>query len=268
MVSLSDSIDNWVDLDDDSGITVRMLLNHTSDVPSYTEDPWFIARYFGRPTKRWTPTELVDVVRGDSLRFRPGARHEYSNSNYLLLGVVLERATGTPYRDLRGQLVRDELGRDRTYYLGYPATAPIANAYDESIFKIGRSDLTGFRTSLETGAYAAGGILSTAPDVTEVVNDLFNGRVLDELTLAEMRTFIDAPDKDVTTQGEYGLGLRHLRIDGEDLYGHTGTIPGYSAVALHHEEPEYTIAVLSNVSTVDQTGIYGALQRLTLEEYY
>lgn len=48
-----------------------------------------------------------------------------------------------------------------------------------------------------------------------------------------------------------GLGLRHLRIGGEDLYRHTGTIPGYSMVAMHHDSPEYTIAVLSNVSTID-----------------
>jgi D-alanyl-D-alanine carboxypeptidase len=268
LLSLSDTIEKWIDLVEDDGITVRMLLNHTSGIPNYTEDPWFIARYFGRPTKRWTPTELVDIIRGDSHRFRPGTRHEYSNSNYILLGIILERVTGTTYGDLLKQLVRDELGYDTTYYLGYPATVSIANAYDESIFKIGRRNLTGFRTSLETGAYAAGGILSTAPNVASVVNDLFNGRILDESTLDAMRTFVDAPDEDVTSQVEYGLGLRHLRIDGEDLYGHTGTIPGYSAIAMHHDDPEYTIAVLSNVSTIDQVGIYDALQRITLDEYY
>lgn len=83
-----------------------------------------------------------------------------------------------------------------------------------------------------------------------------------------MRTFADTPDEDVTTQVEYGPGLRHLRIDGKDLYGHTGTIPGYPAIAMHHDDPEYTIAVLSNVSRIDQAGIYGALQRITLEECY
>ncbi|WP_132061146.1 serine hydrolase domain-containing protein [Halorussus amylolyticus] len=99
------------------------------------------------------------------------------------------------------------------------------------------------------------------------MNDLFNGRILDESALDAIRTFVDAPDEDVTMQVEYGLGIRHLRIDREDLYGHTGTISRYSANAMHHDDPEYTIAVLSNVSTIGQTGIYGALQRITLEEY-
>jgi D-alanyl-D-alanine carboxypeptidase len=100
------------------------------------------------------------------------------------------------------------------------------------------------------------------------VNDLFNGRILDESTLDSMLTFVDAPDQDVASQVEYGLGIRHLQIDGEDLYGHTGTIPGYSAIAMHHDDPEYAIAVLSNVSTIDQAGIYSAFQRITLDEYY
>jgi D-alanyl-D-alanine carboxypeptidase len=108
VLSLSDPIENWIDLDEDDGITVRMLLNHTSGIPNYTEDPWFIARYFGRPTKHWRPTEIVDIIRRDNLRFPPGKRHEYSNSNYVLLGAILERATGTAYGDLLRQFIRDE----------------------------------------------------------------------------------------------------------------------------------------------------------------
>ncbi len=93
-LSLSDTIDEWVDLEYAGDVTVEMLLNHTSGVANYTSDPWFIARYFGLPTKTWTPSDLLDVIRGAELRFDPGTRHEYSNSNYLLLGIVLETVTG------------------------------------------------------------------------------------------------------------------------------------------------------------------------------
>lgn len=267
-ISLSDTVDEWLDLEYAADVTVRMLLNHTSGVPNYTEDLWFGLRYFARPTKRWNPGELVAVIGGTPLAFDPGSRHLYSNSNYVLLGRILERVTGTPYSALVESLVREELGYDRTYYLDYPDAAPIANAYDESIFGLGRRNLTAFRTSMETGAYAAGGVLSTAPDVAGVVRSVFSGRVLEEDALSEMRTFVDAPDEDVPTQVEYGLGIRHLRVDGEDLYGHTGTIPGYSAIAMHHEEPRYTVAVIGNVSTIDQSGICGALQRVVLDDFY
>jgi D-alanyl-D-alanine carboxypeptidase len=267
-ISLADTIDEWFDLEYADDVTVRMLLNHTSGVPNYTGDPWFTTRNVVRPTKRWRPSELVDIISGKSLDFDPGSRHLYSNSNYVLLGILLEQLTGSSYGALLGNFVRADLGYGRTYYLDYPEDAPIANAYDESVFNLGRRELTAFRTTLETSAYAAGGILSTAPDVAGVVRSVFSGQALGEDALSQMRTFVDAPDEDVTTQVEYGLGIRHLRIDGEDLYGHTGTIPGYSAIAMHHDQPMYTIAVIGNVSTIDQAGMCGALQRVVLDEFY
>ena len=267
-VSLSDTIDEWFDFEYADDVTVRMLLNHTSGVPNYTEDQWFTFRNVARPAKRWRPAELVDIINGESLDFDPGSRHLYSNSNFILLGVLLEQLTGSSYQSLVRDLVRTDLEYDRTYYLDYPSGAAIANAYDESIFNLGRRELTAFRTTLETSAYAAGGILSTAPNVAGFVRSVFTGRTLEEDALSKMRTFVEAPDEDVTTQVEYGLGIRHLQIDGEDLYGHTGTIPGYSAIAMHHDQPTYTIAVIGNVSTIDQTGICGALQRVLLDNFY
>lgn len=225
-LSLDDPIDEWLDLEYAEDVTVRMLLNHTSGIPNYTENLWWGAQYFGRPTKRWQPDELVAVISARSPKFEPGSRHEYSNTNYVLLGLLLERLTDVRYQALLRDRVRNDLGYEHTYYLGYPDDVPIANGYDESIFSLGRRNLTAFRQSLETGGYAAGGILSTAPDVAGFVRSVFTGRVLDDGTLTQMRTFVDAPDEDVPDQLGYGLGIRHLEIDGESLVGHTGTIPG------------------------------------------
>lgn len=245
-----------------------MLLNHTSGVINYTGDSWFTIRNVVRPAKRWRPRELIDIIRGKPLDFDPGSRHLYSNSNDVLLGILLEQLTRSSYGALLGDFVRSDLGYDRTYYLDYPDDAPIANAYDESVFNLGWQELTPFRTTLETSAYAAGGILSTAPNVAGFLRSVFSGRALEGNARSQMRTFVGASDEDVTTQVEYGLGVRHLRIDGEDLYGHTGTIPGYSAIAMHHDQPTYTIAVIGNVSTINQAGICGALQRVVLDEFY
>lgn len=83
-----------------------------------------------------------------------------------------------------------------------------------------------------------------------------------------MRAFVDAPDADVPAQRGYGLGVRNLVIDGQELLGHTGTIPGYSAIAMHHDDPGYTIAVLSNLSSIDQTHVFGRRQRVVLDGFY
>ena len=108
----------------------------------------------------------------------------------------------------------------------------------------------------------------TAPDVAGFVRALFTGEILTEATLSRMQTFVHAPDEDVTTQRGYGLGVRNLMIDDRSLVGHNGTIPGYSAIAMHHDDPEYTIVVLSNLSTIDQTGVFARLQDAVLNGFY
>jgi len=264
-IALHDPLSKWVDLPHANKTTVRMLLNHTSGIPSYTEDLWFLVRWFGFPRKRWQPDELVAVIRNKELKFEPGSRHEYSNSNYLLLGVILEKATGKPYGVLLRELTLNRLGLENTYYLNYPENILIANGYDETLLHLGRRNLAGFRGSLETGAFSAGGILSTSEDVAFFLHSLFTGRILDGSTLAQMKTFVDAPDKDVPLQKGYGLGIRNLVIGGENLIGHTGTIPGYSGIAMHNEEKHYTIVILGDMSVIDQTQIFEEVQHIVVD---
>ena len=263
-ISLDDTLDKWLELPYAKNITVRMLLNHTSGIPSYTEDLWFLIRYFGLPRKRWQPDELVAVIDNKGLKFEPGSQHEYSNSNYLLLGVILENVTGKPYGALLRELTVNQLGLKDTYYLNYSKNILIANGYDETLLHLGRRNLAGFRRSLETGAFSAGGILTTSEDVAIFVHSLFIGRILDSSTLAQMKVFVEAPDEDVPSQIGYGLGIRNLIIGGENLIGHTGTIPGYSGIAMHNEEKHYTIVILSNLSVIEQIQIFEEVQNIVI----
>ncbi|HLO15067.1 MAG TPA: serine hydrolase domain-containing protein, partial [Anaerolineales bacterium] len=137
---------------------------------------------------------------------------------------------------------------------------------DESLLHLGRRNLTGFRHSLESGAYSAGGILSTSQDVARFVYALFNEKVISNASLAEMETFVNAPDEDLPEQTGYGLGIRHLIIDGESWIGHTGSIPGYSGMVMHQVEKNYTIAILSNLSTIDQVRLLAEIQKIILKD--
>lgn len=258
-LSLDDPISRWIDLPYGDEVSVRMLLNHTSGIPSYTEDTGFLLRYLALPRKRWRPTELTEVLEGESLLFSPGTRHEYSNSNYLLLGVILESVTGSSCSALLSDLMEDELNLFRTHYLDYPDDVPLANGYDMSIFHLGRRNLSGFRASLETGAFSAGGVVSTSADTARFVHSLFTGKILDDAGLSQMRTFIDTSDPDVPAQTGYGLGVRRLEVGGSTWIGHTGTIPGYSGIAVHNRDYRLTVVVLSNLSIIDQTGILEAI---------
>lgn len=260
-LTLDDPVGSFVFLPYAEGVTLRHLLNHTSGLPDYARDTWFQIPWFGLPGKTWRPDELVRVIQNKPLWFKAGSLYEYSNSNYLLLGMILEKAVDKPFHAILDETLLAKLGLQDTFFLAYPDDIPLANGYDESLLHLGRRNLTGFRRSLESGAYAAGGILSTSQDVARYVRALFHGRVVSRESLAEMKTFTDAPDPHIPEQTGYGLGIRRLVIEGEVLLGHTGSIPGCSGIAMHNEQKGYTIVILSNLSTVQQTGLLAEIQR-------
>lgn len=266
LLRLDDPISMWIHLVKARDITIRNLLNHTSGLPDYAHDPWFQIRWFGLPGKIWKPDELISVIGTKSSRFDPGSRYEYSNSNYLLLGVILEKVTGKPYPLILDEAIREKPGLTDTYFLNYPDDLAIANGYDEALLKLGRRNLTGFRQSLESGAYAAGGILSTSEDVAHFLHALLNGFVISDASLTEMQTFMDAQDEDIPEQTGYGLGLRYLFIGGEDWIGHTGSIPGFSGIAMYNKQKGYTVVILSNLSMIEQTKLLVKVQQVIIQE--
>jgi len=250
-ISLDDPISKWLDLPYAKQVTVRMLLNHTSGIPDYTSDGWFLIRYVGLPEKSWQSNELVNVIKNKPLNFESGSRQEYSNSNYLLLGIILEKAGCKPYAALLRELT-GELGLRDTSYLDYPDEMLIANASDEDLLHLGAPNLTGLRLSLHSGAFSAGGIVSTSGDVARFTRALFTGGIVSDESLAQMTTFVPAPDADAPERIGYGLGVRQMVIKGKSFVGHTGAIPGYSAVTVYGVDNGITIVILSNLSVIEQ----------------
>ncbi|HYH05076.1 MAG TPA: serine hydrolase, partial [Bacillota bacterium] len=113
--------------------------------------------------------------------------------------------------------------------------------------------------------YAAGGILSTAPDVAHFTHVLFSGQFLANESLAEMQTFVDAPEGDAPWQTGYGLGIRRFVVSGEEVIGHTGSIPGHSGIAMHNAAKGYTIVILSNRSVIEQKQLFEEVQKQVLD---
>ena len=261
-LSLDDPIETWIPHTDGSRITVEMLLRHTSGLPNYTDE--IILQLFGLPQKKFIPEQLYTTIADNPLKFEPGSRHEYSNTNYLVLGMILEQVTGSSYGELL-QNAATQMGLDRIYYPAYSSDLIFSNGYDETLLHLDKRNLTAFRTSMETGAFSAGGIAGSSHDVAIFFHTLFRKEWLAPETVDEMMATIDAPDEDLPLQKGYGLGVRNFVIDSESLYGHTGTIPGYSGVALHNPIRGYTIVVLSNVSTIEQMTVYGSLQEAVME---
>jgi len=251
-LSLDTDAETWFPWLHRQSVTVRMLLNHTSGIPNYTAKPAYLFRALAFPGKDWEPEELANLVESQSLLFLPGSRHEYSNSNYILLGLILEEITGSAYPDLLDEILLNPLELEDTYAIQSPATCAMANAYDESLLHLGRRNVTGFRRSLMSSAYSAGGLMSTSSDVAFMVKNLFEGHLISQALVEQMTRLVSAADEHVPSQVGYGLGVRSLEISSETWVGHTGSIPGYSGIAMYNPERDLTIVILANRSIVAQ----------------
>ncbi|MDI3316007.1 MAG: serine hydrolase domain-containing protein, partial [Mycobacterium sp.] len=257
LVNLDDPIARWLpDLPHAGKITVRHLLNHTSGLRNYTDDLWCLARTLLFPKRVWQPADLVAVIHGKPLYFDPGTAHHYSNTNYVLLGLISEKATGKPMVQLYRELIFDPLGLRNTSFVPYePTPERLVTGFERDLIPFGIQRIPPDNTAWPTGAYAAGAIVSTSEDLRAWIDALFTSDFLRPETRVQMTRFVDATDPDIPAQTGYGLGLRRLVVDGNELWGHTGTIPGFGAAAFHWPKADATLAVISNLSVFDSVSV-------------
>lgn len=203
-LSLDDSVEQWLPgvLDrngyDGRSVTVRQLLNHTSGIYDVLADRQFASRYRGAAFldhrfDDWTPRQLVDIATSHPPVFEPGTSWDYSNTNYLLAGMIIEAATGHPYADVVESRLLRPLRLVGTSLPGSSAAIPEPHAQAYSTLFVSSPDaaiydVTEFNPSL---AGAAGEMVSTTKDLNRFLSRLLNGSVLPLPQQRELLTGID-----------------------------------------------------------------------------
>jgi D-alanyl-D-alanine carboxypeptidase len=259
-LTLADTLDHWLPgvVPGASQITVRELLNHTSGIPNYTSEVTFDTTLVATPSRVWTPLELVSFVDGRPPLFAPGSVWYYSNTNFILLGLIVERITGRPLGDELRDRIFEPL---RLAHTSFPTAStsmpkPFAHGYllpNNGLVPVRTyKDVTAWNPSW---AWAAGAIVSTADDLARFYGALLAGDLLTPELLAAMENTVPVT-KDPDGPG-YGLGLMH-DVDVTactDTWGHDGAVPGYTGFVLGRRDGSRVAVVLVNASvTIRRVG--------------
>ncbi|HZR96982.1 MAG TPA: serine hydrolase domain-containing protein [Gaiellaceae bacterium] len=234
--------------------TIRRLLSHTSGLQRETQDDaWLKARFADVP-------ELLQTLDRAEQVLPPGARFHYSNLAFALLGVVVERVSGMPYRDYVEERLLRPLGLERTTFdpVQPAATGYLVKPYVEDVWA---------EAPVATGAWiAAGQLWGTVRDLCRWAAFLAapDETVLRRRTVEEMRTVQTLSDHVRWTQG-YGLGLQLFRDGERILTGHGGSMPGFIASLMVSPQEKIGVALLTNSSTARLAALSFDLVRTAAE---
>ncbi|MCJ7781022.1 MAG: beta-lactamase family protein [Acidimicrobiia bacterium] len=220
------------------GVTVRNLLEHTSGIPDYTDSPAGPFREpWDDPEHIWTPEETIGLIDGEEPLSEPGAVIGYSNTNYIILGVLIEEVTGLPFEAVLRSRILDPLELEHTYLAGLEEGPEPFGAYTNVD---GSTEPIDFDyTAVATAAWAAGGLVSSVADLHAMLDALFEGSLVSTGSLAAM---VDSRI--------YAFGLVKYANFGE-VYGHPGGIPGYTTTVMHAPETGKTAVWVTTNNSIN-----------------
>ena len=208
-------------------VTLRQLLNHTSGLPDYSEDPEFLELLLADPRRTFDPRRLLDFVADEPLRFRPGSRYQYSNSDNIAVALMAEAVTHRPYEELLSRLVYRPLGlNDTSLPLGYEMPEPYMHGYAVEP-PAPPEDVSEALSA--SGVWASGGIVSTPRDMTRFIRGYAAGELTSRPVLREQRRWIEGASEPAGPgRNRAGLGIFRYDTRCGVVLGHTGNFPGYT----------------------------------------
>lgn len=230
-------------------ITVRMLLQHTSGLPRYVFQEAFIQALKDQPGRSWKPEELLGFIAGMPAKHPAGKGWGYSDTNYLLLGMLLEKVSGKAYYALLQEQILGPLGLQHTYPSDKPELPGLTQGY------IGSQNILGLPRdkTVEDGRYAinpqfewtGGGLVTNAEDLARWMHNLQKGKVIGKRMLQEMRLPAAFRSGRPADSG-YGLGCFAWQEGGGMHYGHEGVMPGHVTTVEYAAEEGLAIAIQVN----------------------
>ncbi|MDT9693031.1 serine hydrolase domain-containing protein [Streptomyces sp. P9(2023)] len=243
LLRLDDTIDRYVSgVPNGERITLRQLAGMRSGLYNYADDPDFNKQLDTLPTKPFTQQELLDYSFKHGVQFAPGTQFEYANTNLILIGQAIEKATGRPLQDVMEDQVLEPAGLSRTTFPTTPEfPEPHAHGYTEQTTSGEIEDATDLNPSW---GWAAGAIISDLQDLRSWARTLATGTLLTPETQAER---LDTQPIGIPN-ASYGLGI----FDVNGWIGHDGSTLGYESLVVYLPEAEATLVILLNTDVLTE----------------
>ena len=254
VLSLDDTATKWLDdpavarIPNADRATLRQLLNHTSGIYDFADDtdsPFWVDAFLGPDAdwaKVWTPRELLAYADGANHApyFAPGESYFYSNTNYLLIGLIVEKATGHTFgTELRTQILEPLALTDTFFAEGAAMPDGVVDAYqslDGQLVSLGATNLS--------WAWTFGGMVSTTADLARFSRAVFGGELLSPASFKEMFAYFPAKHP-----GYYeGIGLYKIDTPNGQLDGMDGTGPGANSMMMRLEAADLTVILIDNMA--------------------
>lgn len=232
----------------DDRITVRHLLSHRSGLWDYTNDMFYntVPGFESVRNRVFTFQELIDLSTAHKANNEPGAAYSYSNTNFVVVGQLIEHVTGVPMATHYEQRIFGPLGLKNTSYVHPQST--LAGSYAHGYLRDDDTTLPLVDSTKQTVSWAqsAGAVISNSADLNRFFSALVSGRLVPQAQLQQMMDMVP-----VNADGTqfYGLGLRARKLScGVTVYGHTGTVQGYYTYAFTTADGKRSMASMANTS--------------------
>ena len=250
ILRIDDNISEWIpssianNIENANEATIADLLSHKSGIADYYTTKFEMARY-NTEHNYWVQEDILKYVYGKEASFPVGQKYSYSNTNFLLLGMIIENATNMTLKDAYDEHIFLPLELENAYYdTGRDAasTSLISGYYNLYGNGFILSDFL-YKDELSTGD---GGIIINPQDLGRFFDELMQGNLLSQASLMKMQDWFD-----IEGNGKNGFGLEYFENEHGISYGHTGGADGFTSVAHYYPNEDITVIILLNFTPSD-----------------
>lgn len=263
LLSIDDSIGKWIHNKPNINgqITIKQCLNHTSGIFDYLQNEAVNDSIFGNPGKIWTKNELLALAKEPT--FNPGTSWGYSNTNYVIAGIIIEQVSGKPHQQAMRELILTPAGLNNTYFYDEPnVSSRMPHQWSMNINGTSLTDMNAMQVNLIPNLFSmattAGAMVTTGEDNVQFWHKLTSGQLLSAASFKQMTEFVNIGGKN-----GYGLGIFFLSkaLNNRSFYSHGGTFFGFINENVADTLSGVCISVLTNQDSINNNGLTATLIR-------